>query len=81
MVPLLLLPEPMEAKMQHVYVEERIKEAQVLSTQQLHVRIECEKELIEWREQQIARLQEDMVRANERLYAAAAVLCNREQGE
>ena len=65
----------------HVFVESRIKEAQALSDTQLAVRIACEKELLEWRELQIERLQEEQERSRERLYSAAAVLHLREVGK
>lgn len=53
---------------------EEVTRAQDLSTQQLHVRIACEQELIEWREAQIKRLQEECEASKARMFAAAAVL-------
>lgn len=64
--------------LQDADVAAHVLELQGKTEQQLIMRIEVERELIEWREAQIARLLDEVEAAKGRLYAAAAVLANRE---
>lgn len=56
-----------------------VREAEAMTNQQLHVRIACEQELIEWREAQIKRLRAELEDSTGRMFAAAAVLYVREE--